>query len=102
MLQDVGGTLYGYYHGEPNRSVCEGVEGKTAPRIGASRSADGGRTWEDPEAWTLPRKIRDGGQWYPQVIGLERGVSTDKVAGQTARFFVEGVSEQLIVFQGTR
>jgi hypothetical protein len=45
VLQDVNGTLYGYYHGEPNR-VCDGA-GKTAPRIGAARSRDAGYTWED-------------------------------------------------------
>ena len=46
ILQDVDGTLYGYYHGEPNLIACE-TPGKTAPRIGAARSRDGGYTWED-------------------------------------------------------
>ena len=257
ILQDGDGTLYGYYHGEPNRIVCEGVEGKTAPRIGASRSRDGGRTWEDlgifleapagteqcetpnqyfvggfgdvsaildrgqtwvyfffsayvgepsqqgvvvarmlwadrdlpvgnvavwdasvwrypsvdppgvasvpsplypasvswhdpsgrvdafwgpsvhwntyleqyvmllnraadsawtqegiyvafspvlddPSCWTVPYKILSGAWWYPQVMGLERGAGTDKMAGQVARFFTEGRSEYLIVFERGR
>ncbi len=258
ILQDVDGTLYGYYHGEPNRIACD-APFKTAPRIGAARSRDGGSTWEDlgiileapagteqcdspnnyfvggigdlsvaldqrqvdvyfffsaypadptlqgvsvarmlwadrdapqgrvavwdegvwrhpsvdaagvtrypaarpiyhadiswhdpsgrvdafwgpsvhwntylnqyvmllnrsadsnftsegiyvafasgledPSQWTPPRKILDGGTWYPQVIGLEPASGTDKLAGQVARFFNGGVSEYLIVFQRGR
>ncbi len=51
----------------------------------------------DPTAWSEPQKIVGGGQWYPQVIGLQKG-ETDKVAGQVARFFLRGVSEWEIVF----
>lgn len=39
------GTLYGYYHHEPN-GVCGDLR-KTAPEIGAARSRDGGYTWTD-------------------------------------------------------
>jgi hypothetical protein len=258
ILQDVDGTLYGYYHGEPNRIACD-APGKTAPRIGAARSRDGGYIWEDlgilleapagtehcdtsnnyfvggvgdlsvvldqrqvdvhfffsaysadpslqgvtvgrmlwahrdaprgrvavwdegvwrypsvdtagvmtypaahpiyhaalswhdpsgrvdafwgpsvhwntylnqyvmllsrsadtkwtsegiyvafapgledPTQWTPPRKILGSGTWYPQVLGLEPGSGTDKVAGQVARFFNGGVSEYLIVFEKGR
>jgi hypothetical protein len=45
-----------------------------------------------------PVKILDGGRWYPQVMGLEDGSGTDKVAGRRARFFMAGVSEHLIQF----
>lgn len=258
ILQDVDGTLYGYYHGEPNWIACD-APGKTAPRIGAARSRDGGYTWEDlgvvleapadteqcdtlndyfvggigdvsvilderhvdvyfffsvysrhpsqqgvavgrmlwadrdapqgrvavwdagvwrypsidtagvmrypaahpvypaaiswhdpsgrvdafwgpsvhwntyleqyvmllnrssdstwtqegvyvafspvlddPSRWSVPQKILKGGRWYSQVLGLEPGSGTDTVAGQVARFFNEGVSEYVIVFQKAR
>lgn len=53
----------------------------------------------DPEGWTPPRKILDGGGWYPQVIGIDtRQNETDKLAGQTARFFMSGKSRWEIVF----
>ena len=51
----------------------------------------------DPRSWTQPWKIYDGGQWYPQVIGLRKG-ETDKKAGQVARFFMGGNSEWEIIF----
>ncbi|MBI4582961.1 MAG: hypothetical protein HY717_02910 [Planctomycetes bacterium] len=44
-----------------------------------------------PENWTKPVKIYNGGRWYPQVIGLNKSKrETDKLAGQTARFFMRG------------
>ena len=43
-------------------------------------------------------KIMDGGQWYPQVIGMEEGAGTDKLAGREARFFVGGRSSYVIRF----
>jgi hypothetical protein len=51
----------------------------------------------DPQSWTPPQKIYDGGRWYPQVIGLQKG-ETDKQAGKVARFFMGGISEWEIVF----
>jgi hypothetical protein len=53
---------------------------------------------DDPSAWTAPVKIMAGGKWYPQVMGIEDGSGTDKVAGRWARFFVGGVSDHLIQF----
>ena len=53
---------------------------------------------DSPSSWTPPQKLLDGGAWYPQVIGLESGVGTDKVAGATARFFMGGQSDALIEF----
>jgi len=41
----------------------------------------------DPTDWTAPVKILSGGGWYPQVIGGETGVGTDRTAGKRARFF---------------
>lgn len=46
IIPDVDGTLYAYYHNEPS-GVCGRRTGITAPRIGAARSRDFGRTWED-------------------------------------------------------
>jgi hypothetical protein len=54
---------------------------------------------DDPRNWTRPRKIMDGGGWYPQVAGLEPSSGTDKQAGQRARFLLTGRSERLIEFQ---
>ncbi len=53
---------------------------------------------DDPRAWSAPRKILNGGGWYPQVAGLEPG-GTDKLAGQRARFFITGRSDYFIEFQ---
>lgn len=50
----------------------------------------------DPAGWTVPVKLLDGGKWYPQVVGSFRG--TDKVAGESARFYMSGKSEYTIVF----
>ena len=54
---------------------------------------------DDPAAWSAPRKLMSGGGWYPQVAGIEAGTGTDKLAGQRARFFLTGKSEQMIEFE---
>lgn len=56
-------------------------------------------TLADPSQWTAPVKIMDGGGWYPQVIGLEAGTGTDRIAGQRARFFLTGRSDRYIEFE---
>ena len=43
--------------------------------------------------------ILSGGGWYPQVIGSEAGVGTDRTAGKRARFFITGKSERMIEFE---
>ena len=53
---------------------------------------------EDPAIWSAPQKILNGGSWYPQVIGLDEGIGTDKVAGEWARFFMAGSSQYLVHF----
>ena len=53
---------------------------------------------DDPTTWTTPRLIVEGGAWYPQVMGIERGTGTDSFAGQYARFFMGGRSDFLIRF----
>ncbi len=52
-----------------------------------------------PSVWSVPRKILQGGAWYPQVIGLAPGIGTDKSAGGRARFFMAGVSDYEIDFE---
>jgi hypothetical protein len=52
----------------------------------------------DPLSWSVPEKILSGGAWYPQVIGLEPGQGTDKLAGPLARFFMGGFSDYEISF----
>ena len=52
-----------------------------------------------PMAWSKPRKILDGGKWYPVVVGLGDGMrGTDKLAGRVARFFMGQQSKHEIVF----
>jgi hypothetical protein len=46
VVADAGGTWYGYYHNEVPATPC-GRPDRMIPRIGAARSADHGRTWED-------------------------------------------------------
>jgi hypothetical protein len=53
---------------------------------------------DEPMLWSAPVKILSGGTWYPQVMGIEPGIGTDKVAGQTARFFMKGESSRWITF----
>jgi hypothetical protein len=53
---------------------------------------------DDPSLWSKPVKMLNGGYWYPQVMGLEDGSGTDKIAGRWARFFMGGISEHLIQF----
>jgi hypothetical protein len=53
---------------------------------------------DDPSAWSMPHRLIVGGRWYPQVLGLEFGNGTDKIAGDTARFFMSGQSDYLIKF----
>ena len=56
-------------------------------------------TLSDPSAWSPPRKILNGGEWYPQVFGDEAGVGTDRTAGRRARFFMMGKSTRMIEFE---
>jgi|688.fasta_scaffold348117_1 hypothetical protein len=51
-----------------------------------------------PGKWTSPARILSGGEWYPQVVGLEPGTGSDKDAGAVVRFFMAGVSEHVLVF----
>ena len=53
----------------------------------------------DPGGWSAPRKILDGGGWYPQAIGLDAGSGTDRLAGRRARFFLTGKSDRFIEFE---
>ncbi len=52
----------------------------------------------DPRLWSPPVKVFSGGRWYPQIIGIEPGKGTDKVAGERARFFMSGRSRYFIQF----
>jgi hypothetical protein len=40
----------------------------------------------------------EGGEWYPQVAGLELMTGTDRQAAQRARFFMTGRSDHYIEF----
>lgn len=53
---------------------------------------------DDPEGWSPPERLFSGGEWYPQVIGLDEGQGTDAQAGATARFFMAGRSDYTIRF----
>lgn len=52
-----------------------------------------------PETFTTPRKIKEGGGWYVQVMGDAEIRGTDSLAGQSARFFQSGKSEFRLVFE---
>jgi hypothetical protein len=52
----------------------------------------------DPTAWSTPQRLLVGGAWYPQVMGLEPGTGTDRIAGERARFFLNGRSHYVIQF----
>lgn len=56
------------------------------------------RDLSNPASWATPQRLLTGGAWYPQVLGLETGTGTDKVAGERARFFLGGRSQYLIQF----
>ena len=56
------------------------------------------RSLSDPTGWSTPKRLLAGGTWYPQVIGTDLGVGTDKIAGERARFFLGGRSQYLIQF----
>ena len=56
-------------------------------------------TLGDPAAWSAPQRLLAGGSWYPQVVGLEPGIGTDKIAGERARLFVSGRSNYFIEFE---
>lgn len=53
---------------------------------------------DDPRLWSPPVKVLNGGRWYPQVIGMQDGSGTDKVAGEWPRFFMSGLSQHLAHF----
>ena len=53
---------------------------------------------DDPSRWSAPERIIKGGSWYPQVLGLEAGVGSDKIAGEWARLFLTGRSEYVVQF----
>jgi hypothetical protein len=61
---------------------------------------------EEPEMWSKPRLLLDKEElpswstFYPQVIGTGHG-GTDTLAGQTARFYVNGTSRWEIDFTVT-
>lgn len=69
-----------------NRACCS--PGWPQEGIYISFSAD----LSDPTQWKTPLKLIEGGEWYPQVIGLGPG-ETDSEAGQTVRLFVRGFSD---------
>jgi len=52
----------------------------------------------DPRLRSAPMKVLNGGSWYPEVVGLDDGIETDKVAGEWARFFMSGTSQYQIHF----
>lgn len=52
----------------------------------------------DPTAWSTPQRLITGGMWYPQVIGTEPGSGTDRLAGERARFYMNGRSHYFIQF----
>lgn len=54
---------------------------------------------EDPWLWSTPQKIIEGGGWYPQVVGLEGELGTDKRAGREAWLCIHGACSYRIIFE---
>jgi hypothetical protein len=52
-----------------------------------------------PVRWSTPTRVRAGGEWYPQVIGLESGGGDAMVTEDSARFFMAGSSAATIRFR---
>ncbi len=52
----------------------------------------------NPAGWSPPRRIVEGGSWYPQAIGLGAN-DGDTLAGTEARFFLSGFSAWTIRFR---
>jgi hypothetical protein len=53
----------------------------------------------NPDGWTMPEKMYNGGRWYPQIVGMNKNArETDKLAGKTARFYMSGESSWEITF----
>ena len=69
------------------------IEGFESEGIYVSYSSELG----NPRAWSAPARLISGGEWYPQVAGLEPG-GTDSEAGELARFFLNGRSNFFIHF----
>ena len=76
-----------------NRACCS--PGWPAEGIYISFNTD----LSNPYSWSEPEKILDSDQarWYPQVIGSGPD-GTDKLAGETARFYMGGDSRWRIIF----
>ena len=54
----------------------------------------------EPLSWSPPTRLHEGGEWYPQVIGVDRDrKETDKLAGKVARFYMHGRSVHELVFE---
>lgn len=74
-----------------NRSCC----GPGWPQEGVYISYN--PSLANPLGWSKPVRILEGGAWYPQVVGIDRGES-DKLAGKKARLYTGGVSDWEIEF----
>jgi hypothetical protein len=73
-------------HARDSAFAQEGIYVSFAPKL------------DDPRLWSTPVKILNGGSWYPQVIGIDAPVGTDKLSGEWARFFMSGTSQHFIRF----
>ena len=53
----------------------------------------------NPKSWTEPKKILEGGGWYPHVLGVNsKAKETDKLCGKQGRFYMHGASNHEIIF----
>lgn len=75
-----------------NRSCCE--PGWPQEGIYLSTTANP----SDPASWTAPKKIIEGGVWYPHVLGTGPG-ETSAIAGKSALLFMGNVAEWEIIFR---
>jgi hypothetical protein len=81
VVLDDQGVLYGYYHNEVTPNDCDD-QAKSRPRIGAARSLDNGRTWDD--------------------LGIVLESSESSVCGTTNGYFVGGVGDFSVMLDADR
>ncbi len=82
VVEDDGGTWYGYYHNE-NPAVGCGRPDRAIARIGAARSSDHGRTWDD--------------------LGIILEAATDSVAcGSMNRYVIGGVGDLSVMLNADK
>ena len=103
VLMLLGGTLYGLIS---YKATTRTFDKKLVELTKAEEFRSKIRAVPDlsnPNGWSVPSLIASDDEallgWYPQVMGVSAAEhETDKLAGQVARFFVQGYSRWEMLF----